>query len=167
MILKYKIMELNKKEKNVSSKKNKLLEIFVVIHNENFKNKVNIEYFGNIFLNENYKTFIIFERNKNRFFQISGYIIYLDNFDSLDLFEISILKNEQGKGLGRLLLEESIKILYTKKKNFNKNKIFLEVNEKNKIAIDLYKKVGFLEISTRKNYYGKNENGLVMLKEIS
>jgi len=45
-----------------------------------------------------------------------------------------------------------------------KNKFLLEVNEKNKKALKLYKKIGFEEISIRKNYYGKDENAVIMIK---
>ena len=31
-------------------------------------------------------------------------------------------------------------------------------------ALKLYKKIGFEEISKRKNYYGKNENAIIMMK---
>ena len=51
------------------------------------------------------------------------------------------------------------------KKNIEiKNKFLLEVNEKNKEALKLYKKIGFEEISIRKNYYGKDENAVIMIK---
>lgn len=46
------------------------------------------------------------------------------------------------------------------------NKIFLEVNENNQSAINLYKKFGFVFVGIRKNYYNtKNgkENALVFL----
>ena len=40
----------------------------------------------------------------------------------------------------------------------------LEVNEKNVKALKLYEKIGFERISIRKNYYGKNENAMIMMK---
>ena len=45
-------------------------------------------------------------------------------------------------------------------------KIFLEVNQKNLNAIKLYKKNDFEEISVRKNYYGLNEDALIMVKSL-
>ena len=45
-------------------------------------------------------------------------------------------------------------------------KIFLEVNQKNLNAIKLYKKNNFEEISVRKNYYGLNEDALIMVKSL-
>ena len=47
---------------------------------------------------------------------------------------------------------------------FSENKFLLEVNENNIKALKLYKKIGFEEISKRKNYYGKNEDAIIMMK---
>ena len=49
-------------------------------------------------------------------------------------------------------------------KYFSENKFLLEVNEKNARALKLYKKIGFEKISIRKNYYGKDENAVIMVK---
>ena len=43
--------------------------------------------------------------------------------------------------------------------------ITLEVRESNLSAINFYKKNGFNEITKRKNYY-KDENGILMLKNL-
>jgi ribosomal-protein-alanine N-acetyltransferase len=40
--------------------------------------------------------------------------------------------------------------------------IMLEVNENNKPAINFYKKNGFKIISVRKDYYGSNQNAIIM-----
>lgn len=51
--------------------------------------------------------------------------------------------------------------------DFSENKFLLEVNEKNARALKLYKKIGFEKISIRKNYYGKDENAVIMVKCIN
>ena len=43
--------------------------------------------------------------------------------------------------------------------------ITLEVRESNDIAINLYKKYGFLEVAIRKYYYG-DEDGILMEKQV-
>ena len=43
------------------------------------------------------------------------------------------------------------------------NKIMLEVNENNSIALKLYTKLGFKEISMRDRYYG-DDNAIIMEK---
>ena len=82
-----------------------------------------------------------------------------DTFDSTDLFEIAVLKKKQGKGYGNALLKYTADIFCK-----NGRKIFLEVNENNEKAIKLYEKNGFEEISVRKNYYGNNQNAVIMMK---
>ena len=42
----------------------------------------------------------------------------------------------------------------------------LEVNKANDKAQGLYEKVGFKEISNRKNYYGKGQDGLIYSVEL-
>ena len=94
-----------------------------------------------------------------------GYIVFYGTIESTDIFEIAIKKEYQGRGFGKKLLIESMKDLIEDKKNIEiKNKFLLEVNEKNKKALKLYKKIGFEEISIRKNYYGKDENAVIMIK---
>ena len=46
------------------------------------------------------------------------------------------------------------------------NKINLEVREDNVRAINLYKKHGFKDIYLRKDYYGKGENALILVREM-
>ena len=50
--------------------------------------------------------------------------------------------------------------------HFSGEKFLLEVNENNIKALKLYKKIGFEQISVRKNYYGNNENAIIMMKII-
>ena len=59
---------------------------------------------------------------------------------------------------------EGNNILENEGTDFSKNKFLLEVNEKNVKALKLYKKIEFEEISIRKNYYGKDENAVIMIK---
>ncbi|MDO5088590.1 MAG: GNAT family N-acetyltransferase, partial [Leptotrichiaceae bacterium] len=104
--------------------------------------------------------------------EISGYIIYYDTTENIDLFEIGIRKKYQGKGYGNILLGNTMNIFRNigkyennrlKKTDIGK-KIFLEVNENNAKAIRLYEKNGFEKISVRKNYYGSGNNAIIMVK---
>lgn len=66
------------------------------------------------------------------------------------LLGIAILKKYRGKGLGEKLLREII--LLSKKKLKPKN-IYLNVFAKNKIALSLYRKVGFRELARFPKWY--------------
>lgn len=133
-----------------------MVEKLTKIHNENFEEKKNGTYFLEIFNNELYSVYCLCEEKT---LEISGYAVFYDTFDSVDLFEIAVLKEKQGKGYGNMLLNYTADIFCK-----NGRKIFLEVNESNEKAIKLYKKNGFEEISVRKNYYGNNQNAVIMMK---
>ncbi len=79
-----------------------------------------------------------------------------------ELFEIAIKTNFQGRGYSKLLLEFYLK--FAKEKGCDT--IFLEVNNINQKAINLYKKFGFFEYARRKNYYGENQDAILMKLEI-
>ena len=116
-------------------------------------------------LGENQKGEINFDKNRKNEKNVLGYIVFYGTIESTDIFEVAIKKEYQGRGFGKKLLIESMKDLIEDKKNIEiKNKFLLEVNEKNKKALKLYKKMGFEEISIRKNYYGKDENAVIMIK---
>ena len=119
------------------------------------------------------------KENKNRENEknVLGYIVFYGTIESTDIFEIAIKKEYQGRGFGERLMTESMEKLLEDRKNlegnnnlenegtdFSENKFLLEVNEKNARALKLYKKIGFEKISIRKNYYGKDENAVIMVK---
>ena len=106
-----------------------------------------------------------FEKN------VLGYVAFYGTIESIDIFEVAVKREYQGRGFGKKLLTESMEKLARNGENlenkniyFSENKFLLEVNEKNERALKLYKKIGFEEISVRKNYYGNNENAIIMMK---
>ena len=105
-------------------------------------------------------------KNNNTEKKILGYIVFYGTIENTDIFEITIKKEYQGQSFGEKLLKESMEDIVKKNinGNFSKNKFMLEVNEKNVKALKLYEKIGFERISIRKNYYGKNENAMIMMK---
>lgn len=106
-------------------------------------------------LNENYSLAIyIFEEGNN----ILGFAVFMDSFDVIELVRVGVLKEHRNKGIAYKIIEEAIR-------GISKN-IILEVREKNEPAINLYKKIGFKEISKRKSYYkDTGEDAIIMLME--
>ena len=169
-----------------------IVDELTLIHNENFENKVENKYFSEMILNGQYEIYCLFnfgeENNKiiklkkesdvdnekviklrkknNTEKKILGYIVFYGTIENTDIFEIAIKKEYQGQSFGEKLLKESVEDIVKKNinGNFSKNKFMLEVNEKNVKALKLYEKIGFERISVRKNYYGKNENAMIMMK---
>ena len=100
----------------------------------------------------------IVAKKQNEIIGFAGIKIIIDESD---IMNIVVKKSYRNNGIGSLLLENLI--LISNKKNL----IFinLEVDCKNTIAINLYKKFGFEEISLRKNYY-KNNDAIIMKKKL-
>ena len=109
----------------------------VKIHNENFKNKVGDKYFSEMMLGEQYEIYCLF------------------NFTKENIFVEKLKKEDKNKKNSEI-----------KNIHFSENKFLLEVNENNIKALKLYKKIGFEQISVRKNYYGNNEDAIIMMKII-
>ena len=109
-------------------------------------------------LKQKNKIYIVAKKNKN----IVGFAGCMINFAEMEIMNLVTKKSERGNGIGNFLLEKLIEIA----KNQKIETIFLEVNCVNEIARKLYEKVGFLEISRRKNYYGEKQDAIIMIKKI-
>ncbi len=75
-----------------------------------------------------------------------------------ELLRIAVRKEKRGTGIGRCILRN----LKRQLKEEGAHILFLEVREANLPARTLYRTEGFREIAIRKNYYGKEENAVVM-----
>ena len=94
----------------------------------------------------------IVAKDKDGIIGFAGIRIILDE---AHLMNIVVKKEKRGKKIGKLLLENLIKI--------SKD---VEVNMKNEVAINLYKKFEFNEVGIRKKYYNNVDDALIMTKAI-
>lgn len=90
--------------------------------------------------------------------EVYGFLQYLMIVPETELYEIAIDEKFQGRGYSKILMDYYIDLA---KKN-NCDTIFLEVNIINKKAISLYNRFGFTEYGRRKNYYGENQDAILM-----
>ena len=104
-----------------------------------------------------YKTYLLLKENSD---EIVGQVNFLTTFYTADILYIYINEEYRGQSLSKDLLALSFEEL--KKKGIYE--VFLEVNETNNIALNLYLKMGFLEISRRKKYYDQND-AIIMKKD--
>ena len=74
----------------------------------------------------------------------------------LDIMNLFVNEDSRNKKIATSLMNEMIE-----KEDYNK--IMIEVNENNSIALKLYTKLGFKEISMRDRYYG-DDNAIIMEK---
>ena len=88
---------------------------------------------------------------------IIGFIIYRIVLEEAEILNIVIGHKFRGKSFGKQLLNYAVNDI----KEHKVKNIFLEVNERNIIAQNLYKNGGFVKYSTRQNYYG-DDNAVLM-----
>ena len=101
---------------------------------------------------ERYRFFIIKIEEK-----IAGYVILYDSVDVWEIMKIAVCEEHRRKGIG----EKMIKYIFS----LTQMPVMLEVRENNKGAIEFYKKSGFEQIATRKNYYtDTGEAAYIMVK---
>jgi len=119
-----------------------------------FKNAYSLESINQDLNNDKVTIFLKFKNEK-----LIGYISLFHFLDEANLQKIAVIESERRKGVASELIEFSIEYL----KNMKIESFYLEVNENNLIAIKVYEKLGFKNISTRINYYG-NENAIIYQK---
>jgi len=135
-------------------KEQELIEL-KTLKKECFGHSFNNDYLNNIYNQNSYEFLGIYEKGK-----LAGYLITIDQFESLEIFEIAIGELFRKKGYAKELLLDLIK-----RKKLN---LYLEVRESNEVAISFYKKFGFEEVSIRKNYYkNPKENAIIMTYKIN
>lgn len=81
--------------------------------------------------------------------ELCGFAIFSSVLDEAELLQIGIEPDRQGIGMGQHLLEASLVVLRQK----GISRLFLEVRVSNRLAIGLYRKMGFTEDGIRKAYY--------------
>lgn len=96
--------------------------------------------------------FVVYKKNKS----IIGYLYYSLIYDRIEINQIEVLKSEQHKGIGTLLMD------YLIKKNMD---ITLEVKKDNVNAIKLYEKFNFKKVAIRKGYYN-GVDGVLMERKV-
>ena len=90
--------------------------------------------------------------------KIIGYIGVINCIDFFEIIGIGVKEENQNNGIGTKLLKE----VFNRAKKLKIEKIFLEVDEKNKKAQNFYIKNGFSITNIRKNYY-KNNDAYIMM----
>lgn len=110
-------------------------------------------------LNSRTSKYIVAKKSNNIIVGFAGIKIILDE---AEIMNIVTKKEERHQGIGKLLLNEIIKI----SKENNIYLINLEVNTKNTIAINLYKKYNFKEVGLRKKYYNGQDDAILMTLKI-
>ena len=108
-----------------------------------FKNSVSVDGLKSFQMNASH---VIWKIQK---IKIIGFVYFFHVKDEIEIIRICIIKSQQNKNYGSLLIDE-IKKLKIKK-------IFLEVSIENINAINFYLKNGFKKIGIRRGYYANQK----------
>lgn len=94
--------------------------------------------------------------------RVLGYVGSQTVLDETDMMNIAVLPEARRAGIGERLILSLIELL----KDRGSRSLALEVRASNTPAISLYKKLGFLQVGRRPNYYrGPREDALILRKE--
>ncbi|MEM4347332.1 MAG: N-acetyltransferase [Candidatus Altiarchaeota archaeon] len=141
------------KEKNICIRKFKYSDLFDVVNIEYsvFKEYEHFGLYDFHFYHKYYPScFLVAQNLKTK--KIIGYVIFTPYGH---IISIAVDRKYQHTGVGRRLLLKAFSI---------SRRVWLEVDEHNKKAINFYKHLGFRERKIVQNYYKEGENAIIMEK---
>jgi len=111
-----------------------------------------------ILLNYDQNNYLIYVAKYNN--QNIGYISGLLVSDDLNILNLGIDERYRNRGFGYQLLNY---LLIENKRELKSTNIFVELRKTNKLAFNLYLRLGFKVYNVRKNYYSNpNEDAILM-----
>lgn len=125
------------------------------IEKENFSNPWTKEQFEQDLLSNPQSRNLVYEKQN----KILAYLISYQVLDELHITNIAVLERVKRQGIAETLLSYAIRQNQYKM-------LFLEVNENNLAAINLYRKFGFQYDAKRANYYEDGSDALLMSKKV-
>ena len=88
---------------------------------------------------------------------IKAYVIFRIVENEIELLRIAVEETSRSRDIATKLLRYIINV-------FDIKKVFLEVRESNNIAINFYKKQGFIKIGIRKSFYNNPKENAISMK---
>ena len=89
---------------------------------------------------------------------VLGYICAMQVLDEGHILNVAVAPEARGKGIGKLLVERVLADCRAAGAAF----VSLEVRVSNHSAIELYRRIGFVECGRRKKYYENGEDAIMM-----
>ena len=151
---------MNNIENNLEVRKLTLSDLATIknILLSDFDDFWNYNIFASELNNEN-STYIVAILNN----EIVGFAGIWQVIDEAHITNIVTKKNYRGQGIGTILLENLITLC---KNSTVIKSLTLEVNEKNTIAQELYKKFDFQFLGKRKKYYNNENDAVIMTLQL-
>ena len=144
----------------ILSLRKKDLDKIIEIENESFVNSWTINDYINEMTHNPFAYYLkLIDKDSQEIMRFVGFYIM---FEHAEISKIAIAKKYRGYKLSKLLLTDVIKRISLA----NCENITLEVRVSNIVAINLYQKLGFEIINTRKKYYPDGEDAYLMNKNL-
>lgn len=93
---------------------------------------------------------------------MAGFIIGYASGDTGFIYTLDVHPDYRKKGVGSMLIRELEEMLHSQ----GAERVRLEAAVKNPAALALYRKAGYNERETLRNYYGRGKNAVRMWKEL-
>ena len=106
--------------------------------------------------------FMVATNEENQIIGYAGVLVVAPGVEA-DVLTVAVLPNYQKQGIATQFMGRLEAWAFEKRSPA----MMLEVARENTPAIDLYKKLGYVAISRRPNYYGPGQDADVMRKELS
>lgn len=90
--------------------------------------------------------------------EVAGYLCLKQVLDEAEILDVAVDPAFRGRGIGRALVDRAVLFCRERKLNL----LCLEVRVGNHEAIALYRRLGFLEVGRRKNYYENGDDAILM-----
>ena len=130
------------------------IDEIIKIENESFGDPWSRQMFIDLLILDYAVCFAAIENN-----EISGYLIAYDIAPEIEIMNIAVKESKRGRKIATKLFGEIFE--YAKDKNIEK--FTLEVRPSNVNAIGLYKKLGFIIVGVRKNYYNNPKEDAILM----
>ena len=92
--------------------------------------------------------------------ELVAYVAFSVIAGEMEILNIAVHPIHRRKGLAKRMLAEVLE--FCRKEHVQQG--FLEVRRSNVAAIDLYRKFGFMQVGTRKNYYPDNNEDALLFR---
>ncbi|NMG40416.1 ribosomal protein S18-alanine N-acetyltransferase [Chelativorans sp. ZYF759] len=96
----------------------------------------------------------------------AGFVLMRMAADEAEILTIAVAQAHRGRGIGWALMDAALRQMHADRMA----RVFLEVDEGNRAAIALYRRLGFTEVGRRPSYYAAEEagsgNALIMRRDL-
>jgi len=136
-----------------------------LLHREDFARPWSAGEFLSLIVQDGVFGFVAREVGKGRQ-GIAGFVLARMAADEAEILTVAVARNHRRAGLGRALMDAVLRTLH----HDRAEALFLEVDETNRAALALYRRLGFAEVGKRPGYYtapdGTKTGALVLRRSL-